>query len=190
MLREPKDNCISRKKYNIQSFKNYSYLAHWWNETNLQIAKQVQLNPERFLLVSYDAMVKEPEEWVRKICRFLDLPFNKEMLSFESKKDERVEHFKKSVKSRDGKIDKNYSQQKAAMWENLQKPINTSKLKQWEKELTEKEIKAIDFYTKDFYEALLSGNYSFRPKANLVYKALMNFSLYKLKRDIRLLKKV
>ena len=190
MLREPKDNCISRAKYNIQSFKNYGYLAHWWNETNQQIAKQALAHPDRFLLVHYDAMVQQPKEWVEKICSFLEIQFTDDMLAFEKKKDERIQQFVKSAKARDGELKEDYAKQKAAMWENLQKPINSSKVKQWEKELNQKQIETVDYYTKDFYEALLKGDYSFSPKTNLLQQSLMKASLYKLKQDIKHLKKV
>lgn len=185
MLREPKDNCISRAKHDIQSFKNYSYLATWWNMTNEKIAEQAKKFPHRFLLVSYDDMVSDPEPWIKKITDFLEIPFVPEMLAFEKKKKERLTDFVLAAKARDGEISEEYAQRKKAMWENLQKPINASKTKQWEKALSQKEINQIDRVSKSYYEQLLENNYNFTPNYPLVYKALTDLSLVKLKWDIK-----
>lgn len=184
MLREPKDNCISRAKHDIQSIKNYTYLANWWNMCNEEIAKQAKKSPERFLLIPYDSMVREPELWIRKVSQFLEIEFKHEMLAFETKKEERITEFVLAAKSRDGKISEEYAKKKKAMWENLQKPINTSKTKQWEKELSQAEIKAIDRVSASYYQELLSGNYDFIPPYSFFHKAIANLSLAKLKWDI------
>ena len=178
MLREPKDNCISRANHSIQYWKNYSYLAYWWNYTNLQIAQQAEKSPDKFLLVPYDQMVVEPESWVKKICLFLELDFKPDMLAFEKKKDERAAAFIQSVKERDGEIDpnSNYAKRKIAMWENLQKPINDSKTKQWDKELSKAQIQAIDRMSQEYYHALLQHEFSFKPSRPWFYQLLLSLS--------------
>lgn len=185
MLREPKDNCISRSKHDIQSFKNYTYLANWWNITNESIAKQAIKFPEKFLLVPYDRMVENPEPWIKKISQFLSIEYKPEMLAFEKKKEERITDFVLAVKARDGEISESYARKKKAMWENLQKPINTSKTKQWETELSEDEIKAIDKVSASYYNQLISHNYDYSPHYSLAYKQLAKLSLAKLKWDIQ-----
>lgn len=187
MLREPKDNCISRVKHKIQSWQNYSYLAHWWNYTNRQIAIQAQRHPDRFLLVPYDQMVIEPQPWIEKICHFLEIQFEESMLAFETKKDSRAKEFIESVKARDGKIDENseYAKRKVAMWENLQKPINSSKTKQWEKELSTTNINRIDAVSSAYYEALLQKDYEFNPKRSVAYESLLKLSLKRLSYKIQ-----
>lgn len=185
MLREPKDNSISRAKHDIQSFKNYTYLANWWNLTNEYIAKQACKYPDKFLLVPYDIMVQEPESWVKKITKFLEVEYSPDMLAFEKKKEERITDFVLAAKARDGGISEEYAQKKKAMWENLQKPINTSKTKQWEKELSPEEIKMVDNTSLNYYQQLLLGNYDFKPPYSLGYKTMAHLSLAKLRWDIR-----
>jgi hypothetical protein len=185
MLREPKDNCISRAKHKIQHFENYSYLASWWNHTNEVIAKQAAQYPDRFLLVHYDAMCEQPEVYTRRICDFLGVSFDAEMLNFRKNKDEKINAYLSSLEARDGKLDPAYLKQKYAMWENLQKPINTSKTKQWEKELTLSQISAVDKMSKDYYESLVGGKFDTLPKKSFVWSSLVSLSLGKLKWDIR-----
>jgi len=185
MLREPKDNCISRAKHKIQHFENYSYLASWWNYTNELIAQQAAKYPDRFLLVHYDAMCEQPEEYTQRICDFLGVPFDPEMLNFRKNKDEKINAYLSSLEARDGKLDPAYLKQKYAMWENLQKPINTSKTKQWEKALTPSQISAVDKMSKDYYESIIGGKFEASPPKSFVWSALVSLSLGKLRWDIR-----
>lgn len=184
MLREPKDNCISRAKHDIQSFKNYTYLAAWWNLTNTLIAEQANKFPDQFLLVPYDLMVQDPQPWIKKITKFLDIDFKPEMLAFESKKEQRITEFVLAAKARDGEITEEYARKKKAMWENLQKPINTSKTKQWEQEMTGAQIKAVDRLSLGFYQDLIQQNFKSTPKSHSIYTPLSKLSLAKLKWDI------
>lgn len=184
MVREPKDNSISRAKHDIQSFKNYSYLATWWNLTNERIQAAAIKHPEKFLLVAYDQMVENPKPWVQKICTFINLPYHDDLLSFERKKEKRTTDFVLAAKARDGEISKEYAKRKKAMWENLQKPINTSKTKQWETELSKKQIATIDSIAKEYHQQLINNNLDYSPKRHLIHYPLAQLSLFKLKRDI------
>lgn len=186
MVREPKDNCISRSKHDIQTIKNYSYLASWWNLTNERIRVSALKYPDNFLLVPYDIMVENPKPWVEKICTFLGIPFEEKLLAFETKKEERISSFVIAAKARDGEITKEYTAKKKAMWENLQKPINTSKTKQWKNDLTEAEIKAIDQVSLKFYKDLIKNDLTNKGAEHFLFSKLAELSLLKLKRDIRL----
>lgn len=185
MLREPKDNCISRSKHDIQTIKSYSYLATWWNLTNELIANEAKKNPDRFLLVPYDLMVQSPEPWVKKITSFLEIDYNPKMLAFEKKKEERITDFVLAAKARDGEITEEYANKKKAMWENLQKPINTSKTKQWKLDLSIQEIKDVDTISLEYYNSLLAGDFSAKPNYKGIYKMLAKLSLAKLNWDIK-----
>ena len=185
MVREPKDNCISRAKHDIQTIKNYGYLASWWNLTNERIRVSALQYPEKFLLIPYDIMVENPKPWVIKICAFLGIPFEEKLLAFETKKEERISSFVLAAKARDGEITKEYAAKKKAMWENLQKPINTSKTKQWKTELSLAEIASIDRISKKFYENLIENNLNDSGKTHFIYGNLAKLSLLKLKQDIR-----
>lgn len=185
MLREPKDNCISRAKHNIQYVKNYSYLASWWNHTNELIAQQANKYPDRFLLVHYDAMCEAPEAHTKQICQFLGINYEDEMLNFRKYKKDKLNAYLASLEARDGKLDPVYLKQKYAMWENLQKPINTLKIKQWEKDLTLRQIAQVDNLSKEFYENLIKRHFNSSPKRSILWDSLIQISLAKLKFDIR-----
>jgi len=91
------------------------------------------------------------------------------------------------VKERDGKIDadSSYAKRKVAMWENLQKPINASKTKQWEKELSPKQIKSIDQMSGEYYQRLLNHQFGFEPQGDALYNAFLKLSMASLKYKIR-----
>lgn len=190
MLREPKDNCISRAKHKIQSFSNYTYLAYWWKKTNELIAAQALKHPNRFLLVHYDDLCVNPDRNLKKICDFLETPYKPEMLNFNAKKEEKVSAYLASTKARDGEIDMAQLKLKYAMLENLQNPINTSKMKQWEHELNSKQINSINSVCNSLYNNLLQSNYMPTAKGNPMWNGLVDLSIAKLKYDILKNKKV
>ena len=185
MVREPKDNCVSRLKNNIQSFKDVGYLSHWWNLTNLKIAAAAKEYPDRFLMVPYEQLVSEKELWIRKICSFTSIEYNADMLEFEKGKNKRDLKFQNAL-MKSGRIKENEFVLKInQLTENLQKPINSSKIDNWKSELTPEQAKNIDLLCKKNYDHILKSNLDdLNDPSSATFKLLSAFSLSKLKLDI------
>ena len=57
--------------------------ALWWNwKIGRAIEDGLRLGPDRYLAVTYEGLVTRPEDTVRSIARFLDLPYAPEMLLY------------------------------------------------------------------------------------------------------------
>jgi hypothetical protein len=78
----------------------------------------------------YEDLVNQPRETLQAICRFLDLPWDEAMLEFYRAQ----QAAKKRLASK-------YRQN---MWANLDRPVSTRSVAQWEKELSPCEVRIVE----------------------------------------------
>jgi Sulfotransferase family len=56
------------------------YFARFWSNSNLYLHSLYRDQSERYALVRYEDMVREPQAWLRQICVFLGVAYRPEML--------------------------------------------------------------------------------------------------------------
>ncbi len=112
LYRDGRDVALSFQRA-VVGHKHLYFLAQSWaKEQELAMDFIQQIGPERGISMAYETLIAHPEQELRRICRFMGIPFRPEMLEFYHSKE---------------------SQQTAAsgaMWANVRKPIlagNTGK---------------------------------------------------------------
>lgn len=83
IFRDPRDVLASKRK--AAWSRGRHWLAHVFaNRVQFILAMNwgMQLFGDRFLSLAYEDLIARPEEQLRRICAFLELPFNEEMLAF------------------------------------------------------------------------------------------------------------
>lgn len=78
----------------------------------------------------YEDLVSEPREMLQAICEFLDLPWSEAMLDFY-----------KAQRANKERLSGKYRQN---MWANLDRPVSTRSVKQWEKDLAPCEVRTVE----------------------------------------------
>ena len=175
LVRDYRDNLISRKKYKFHSFQSNSIYAEWWNKVNHEIISLRAAYPEKVLIINYENLVTNPMEEVSRIANFLELKFKEEMLEFNRNFETNAEQYLSNLK--EGLQDRSpeFQSTRMAMGANLFNPINNSRVGVWEKTLSRKEIELIEYICGDVGEALgyskSSGN---RRGINLAIKKLLS----------------
>lgn len=86
LWRNPLD-AVPKRKNLVEKEKNSSdsiyYQALNWNYEYSMISKKKKLiGNDRFLDIKYEDLIQDTENQLKKICAFLDLPFNIEMLNY------------------------------------------------------------------------------------------------------------
>ena len=87
LLRNPVDTCLSCYFHNFVNCAAFTldldHLAHYYTE-HLKLIEhwQTVLPSDSFMLLSYEALVREQESWSRKILEFLGLEWNSAVLNF------------------------------------------------------------------------------------------------------------
>jgi tetratricopeptide (TPR) repeat protein len=88
MRRDPIDTCLSCYFQNFPLTLNHTLdladLAHYYEEHQRLINHwRAVLPPGAILEVRYEALVAEPEQWIRSILKFIDLDWDPQCLRFE-----------------------------------------------------------------------------------------------------------
>lgn len=87
-LRDPRDTCISIWCQQLEDGLGYAAdladTAHYLGLTRGLMAHWKALLPGRILDVSYEHLVRAPEGLLQDVCRFLGVPFQAEMLAFDT----------------------------------------------------------------------------------------------------------
>ena len=152
LVRDYRDNVVSRMKYKFHDLQWASIYAQWWNIINESVLKKQAQFPDRFLTVRYEDLANEPEKYVQQICTFLDMPYQPQMLEFNK-------HFKQHTEAYIGNLQEGFDDHSAefhnkrmSMGENLFKPINTSKVAAWKNELNDEQLRLIEYICGDLGE--------------------------------------
>ncbi len=121
LFRDGRDYACSMRKVGTSSLHIYSIAKEWQKEQQACLQAYFTFRDGVYLL-RYEDLVTNPEATLRKVCEFLDEPFNEQMLNYH-----------------EGGSAKNLAAQ-SAFWENLSKPVMKTNFAKFKKELTPAEI--------------------------------------------------
>jgi hypothetical protein len=105
--------------------------------------------PAQRRTIRYEDLTSNPEEVVREICRFIDEPFEEQMLRF----------YQESEEYMPSTIDELGGSHKVT------RPVYTDRQKKWQHELSDSEVKAIEFFCSDYMS--LFGYEPYNPSTSL-----------------------
>ena len=86
ITRDYRDNILSYSQVRFE-LGSPAALAQRWKRYNQEILKISRRAPERFLWLRYEDLIAHPEHELRRICRFLDVPFDPAMLIFHAQEE-------------------------------------------------------------------------------------------------------
>lgn len=138
LCRDPRDNTLVRfRKCQKQNWKtNYVYLSLAWNHVyGLLYGKQAVIGADRFLSVRYEDLVAAPEVELGRICAFLELPYDANMLRYD-------EYLKEELPKVFGNSS-DQVQKSSFLAEGLTQKAHTDKVGFWKNNLAETEIDLI-----------------------------------------------
>ena len=134
--RDGRDVACSFKKA-IVGEKHVYHIARQWKsdqEKSLEVEQNIPSN--RVINVKYRDLITDPESVLKKVCYFLNVPFNRIMLDYF--------HAKESLETaRSGK-----------MWQNVSQPIMAGNYNKFLTELTPEEIRIFEKVAGDTLEKL------------------------------------
>ena len=127
MVRDGRD--VLASQLNTGSFnKTPSEIAKGWVNTNLRFRELFENKNIRACEVFYESLVNKPEEEIKKICCFLNIPFDSAMLNFYNQDLSIYEHGMGHLSM-----------------DRISKPIDSSRVGRWKEDLNENVLK--DFYS-------------------------------------------
>jgi len=147
ILRDPRDVICSKIK------AGWSRNRPWWLQVFVSMAQLefIQPNTDRFLTVSYEALINAPEVTLCEVCQFLDLEFSPKMLDFHDSAKELMR------------------ESEAAWKQNTTRPLIKGNSGVWKTELSAFQIALTEAVM--FTHPVIRNNYQKSPQLN-------RFSLY------------
>jgi len=132
ITRDYRDNFISMQ--NLADLKLeapiLSLQVTRWRFVAREFLKYKNQHPDRFHLIRYEDLVLHPEETLRAVCSFLQLPFDPGVFEFYRKKDETHRIYPKEIVER--------------IHKNLMTPVNSGRMGLWKAQLTPRQIRVAD----------------------------------------------
>jgi hypothetical protein len=127
-IRDPRDMACSWKKSPVHRGDTVRAANIWHNnqKESLKVFYNLALN-RKVIAYKYEDLLQKPESTLRKICEFLDTEFEESMLEFHSTKESITQS------------------QKTDNWKNLNRPLMQDNFNKFRKELSDDEIKYIEF---------------------------------------------
>ena len=115
-------------------FSVYLMIKHWRTAARLALQQQESRRADdRVLVVGFQRLLQQPEHWMRKVCAFLDVPFDGAML-------------------RPTKVGLPWAGNSAS--EQTFDAISTEPVNRWRKLLSEEEIGWVEWHCRDLMEPL------------------------------------
>jgi len=141
MVRNPQgyvNSCIESvdpgKKVRSAEFYSLAY-----NKYAHEIMHIQRKYTDQSLIIHYEDLVVEPELNLRKICNFLSIDFDSEMLEFHNKS------FNLKINKED--VNDSNKERVKHKYESLSKPVNTARIESWKSKLSVDMIKTISSIT-------------------------------------------
>lgn len=111
-------------------WSNAYLLANYWRRCERAIDRAAARHPERVHRVSYEQLVNHPAEEIQKVCEFLGISFQPEMLNFSGNSE-------RYVPSGDGEIQPHHA--------GLLRSINSDAVDQWRMHLSAEKLQLVEW---------------------------------------------
>lgn len=144
LVRDGRDVAQSAKKSIFNNFHTYYIAERWRREQLLGISWLKKLSPKQICLIKYEELLSKPDVIVSRICAFLEIPFESNMLNYYL-----TSEAKKSASLSES-------------WENTSKPILNNNFNKFKTTLSEYEIQLFEAIARQelefFNYALVNAN--------------------------------
>jgi len=89
MVRDPRDRYASVRKRHGRDVPRVGASTGRWLRSTRAARRNQRRHPDRYLIVRYEDLAREPETTMRRVCAFIDEPFASSMLAMDGAPDHR-----------------------------------------------------------------------------------------------------
>lgn len=136
IVRDGRDVALSLRQVWFRPGDEMRTLANQWRQFVSQAREQGQ-DACRYLEIRYEALVREPEAELHRICDFLQLPFHSDMLTYHSRAAQRLEEHKTRVWQDGSRVVSH--EQRLHHQKRTTQPPDESRIDVWKTEMTSEE---------------------------------------------------
>jgi hypothetical protein len=126
LYRDGRDVALSFQKAVVGEKHIYNIAEEWRQTQELAIDLKNKIDPARFFSISYEELTGNAEESARALCKFLEVDYTDEMLSFH-----KTSEAKRAAES-------------SQLWGNVTSPVMKDNTKKYQKEMSVADIKIFE----------------------------------------------
>ncbi len=126
LVRDPRDVAVSSKGAVFNPYHPFFTAELWRRQQETGLALRERLDGRQLLLVTYERLVADPTASLKRICAFLDEPFDPAMLRF----------FTTSEAKKSGRL--------STSWANTDRPVLTNRIGTYRRGLSEHELRLVE----------------------------------------------
>ena len=151
LYRDGRDVAVSFRKAVVGEKHFYHIADNWARAQRLALAHGQRIGSKRFIHISYEAMITDPEATARRLCRFLEIPYRQSMLEFYQSGEA-----KRAATS-------------SALWGNVNKPVMSDNCSKFIREADKQDVGIFESVAGDVLDALGYDRYIVKPGRELKF---------------------
>mgnify|MGYP000212141348 CR=1 FL=1 len=152
LIRDGRDAALSREKRVLTEPTPMPKVAQRWKNRILRAREQADRLPH-YLELHYEDLIRDTETTLRKICEFIELPFDDAMLTYYERAEERMAEMARDLPS-EGDKPLRPADHRVEAHKLTQKPPDPSRLGQWRTKMSAEDQAAFEREAGDLLEEL------------------------------------
>ncbi|HEY8467828.1 MAG TPA: sulfotransferase [Solirubrobacterales bacterium] len=97
LIRDGRDVALSRRRRGMGAERPMAETAAKWRDRILAARRQARRLRGRYMELRYEDLVAEPEPSLRRVCEFIELPYDPEMLRYHERAQERLREMNRDL---------------------------------------------------------------------------------------------
>ena len=166
LVRDVRDNIVSKKNRQLNWNQHPLFLASLWKDTYQQLHV---LKPSSYIVIRYEDNMANTQDYLKKICDWINVPFEQGMIETEGK-------YLELIEAKKDRLDPKFVEHLLKFHSGLSRPSSTDKIEQYKKNLSQKEIEFIESICKNelthFGYKLTTKDNNTTPISGIYYKIL------------------
>jgi hypothetical protein len=130
IVRDHRDHILSMQRVKLLN-GNLPLIAQVWKKSQKETFRFISNYKDKVLSVRYEDFAGDPETHQKRMCSFLNIPYDDNMLNFYQEKD---------------KIGSDELKKNQLFHSNLYKPVSTGNVEKWKSKMNESDVKRADYY--------------------------------------------
>jgi hypothetical protein len=161
VIRDGRAVALSRMRTLALRPTEISKVARRWQK-RLHKARDKGAKLDHYMEIRYEALIREPEQTLRQVAEFIQLPWDPGMLDYHERSSERLAELDRDIPAWGKKLPRS-AESRMALHQQTTKPPDTARIDRWRDELSAEEIESFEreaggTLTELGYELAAGGN--------------------------------
>lgn len=138
LIRDGRDVTLSRTQTLALKDVPIAKSARRWKK-RLKRARRQGAKVEHYIELRYEGLVSDPEGTLKKVCEFIELPWDPAMLTYHERSEERLAELDRDIPAMGGRLPRS-AESRMALHERTTKPVDTKAIGKWRTKMSSEDV--------------------------------------------------